>query len=465
MKLIRMIYNSVEIDPSVFLIHFFRLFGVYVYEQLLDIDAEHIRNTIKELVEGPFAEGFDASIDSYENEIDMDIVLVSCEEDMNKIWGYDLSDKTVVITTTQDMDWYLWDDWHHVSYNGNDYGTLIQDILLVMRRMNVEAEFCQALDLGKDVFIDRNLTALSLSTTYFYTASNEKEFAKHINAYRCGVRELSEILRDNHCDWENTKFLPIKHAVIKLAYEANVYAVRSKYVEKYDNDELLELCDSMIQMLEVGDDYLESIGLLEAQIFDELLLDKNIAYDLYDALCDDYNAFAYFKKGQYWQAHADDPEMALGFYLESVLRYPTYYRVWYRLGQCYMQIKREMLAYKAFAMVIAILSPKYDARNIRAMEIEHLLKTVNISAKIWFKYLGKPKVAIGMNQWAISIWESIDETEFYDMICNSEDVLYLRRKIKQNLGLKSVYHDLMKLYDCLGDDEMKKKYEEKYISV
>lgn len=456
MKVIKLAYDSAQIYPSLILISFFRLFGFYVYEVFTDIDRIGIKKTIYDLTEGePGSYGWEP----YVNEFDINIELLSNKNDLEFIQANELDYNTIFILPDDNKREN--NNNLNIVYYNNNTSELLTDLVSAMNKIKRDEKIYNSLKKGIDIFLKYNLTGLSLSTTYFYPASNDEEFEKYKNIYRSSVKELSAILKDNNCGWEDTELLPIKHAILKLGYEANWYCLRSKRFETYDNGELLELCNSMIKRLTPDDDYRGSIGLLKTQIIDELLFDKNVSYDFYVMFSTSYNAFANFRLGEYWRE--THPDRAIVHYLGSVVSYPTYYRAWYRLAICYMEMGYDELALQAFSTVISILEPKFKTLSIRPMEIEYLLKALNFGAETKFKCFGNPHDAIIGNELAIDIWKSIDKTKSYDLIYDQNDALYLRNKNKQNLSLKKVYKDLMEAYKCLRDDEMVRKYEKKYI--
>lgn len=229
----------------------------------------------------------------------------------------------------------------------------------------------------------------------------------------------------------------------------------------YDPHSLIKVCKTILRGEQK--ELEESFYLLLAQIYDDLLKDSNMAYEYYLPACKDYNAYAYYRKGIYWQEYAKEYEKAAKYYAKSVCIFPEYYRAWYMLGFCYMNMGRCSEALDVFRNIGRILNPRLNTKKMRPVEIEYLFKAQNQCAYICNKVMNNPQQSIRENFKAEEVWNAIDQSEFFDIF--APDQAIVRKRVKKQLNVSKIYYEIYFLADRIGDTSLKLKYLEKIVSI
>ena len=458
MDKIRFTYNSAEANPSVILLLFFRFLGIYVYERLLDTSTVVLQQ-IKELIE----QESKTEKPDQTTEFDVELFYISSIEDYQQILQQKYFDihpeKVIILYLEGSLSQEITDskDAYWISYNKHDSKQkLLNDLIDKMKEGNLLSENVAGhFKSLAEVYSENRLWELTLVAKYFYVSDDVKTYTVNKDKYQNTIDRLFHVLQEKKVSWGDTKSLYLQFATLNLIYEFDSYNQRSKQPNVYSGIKLVKLCEDIINRKSEVCDCKEAFQLLQAQIYDDLLGDINMAYEKYLNVCKDYNAYAYFRKGIYWQNYANDFEYALKYYYRSVRIYPEYYRAWYRIGNCYMQMKKYKKALKAFDIVCAILDHRLENKTIRPMEIEHMFKAQNQAAFICNKVLQNPSLSIIKNIGALQAWNAIENSSFYELMDDSgQETQTLKKIVADHLNVKKIWIELMKLGKTVRNNEL-----------
>ena len=473
MQKIRFTYKSSEVRPSVFLLLYFRMTGIYVYERYFDSPKENRVYLLHCLPEGKETTLLDSG-DDY----DLDLFFVADKEDWhsyNDQYGdskLECSPKRIVVFSDKyeknpsyrEQTLYYGECLWSLSMPMEQEEDLLSEIIEQMVRMEIiSLSTSRDLQACQKIYTENQIWKLSLLGKYFYVAEEDEQYRDIKKQYRVTVEAAFKILSVNRCSWGGDKYIHLQYAALNMAYEGDLYCIRNNKALLYDPHSLVHVCrlllESGIPLKQLED----SIYILIAQIYDDLLKDSNMAYKFYLPACKDYNAYVYYRKGNYWQDFAKDYENAIKYYKKSVRIYPEYYRAWYRLGSCYMLAGRCAEALEVFRNIDRILEPRLEMKKIRPMEIEYLFKAQNQCAYICNKILNNPQQSIRENFRAERVWKAIEDSEFFDFFVPEQDVV--RQRVKNQLDVSKIYYEIYLLANKIGDRWLKQEYLNKIIST
>ena len=318
------------------------------------------------------------------------------------------------------------------------------------------------LDALAEIYDSEGLMKLILCEKYFFTQNDESRLSDAQEQYDNTITMLLKYLADNRCAWGDRRYFHMQYAALNMIYELNCLCTRYKRKLVYRRESLLRLCDVLETRIDgfLGD----SVKMLEGQIFDDLYRNPNAAYERYVNCCNEntnYNSYVYFRKGNYWQDFGEDWKQALKYYTQAVAIYPPYYRAWYKIGLCNRMLGRNRQAVSAYENVRKCLANRIEGKCVRPLEIEHIFKAQVQMAEIW-EMNGNKENAIRELNWAERVWNLIDETSFYKLMCsNAQDSNYYKNIIRRNLDIENVYERMIVLNSVIGNREAVLHYQEK----
>ena len=452
MKVIRMTYRVDDIEPSVYLLLFFRLAGIYVYERFwgepsVEINGVGLPDDIQ-LLRPPVFSAYDC-----------DIFLVKDDNDRQK---YEmLPDRKPEKEVLLAQDGLC----SNAISIGNGSIELLKHVLKeLFGKQIIDLNERNDLEGLAQIYADNKLMQLTLRAKYFFTANEEPQIRAIIDGYENIITALTDQMQGQGCQWGDRKLFYTQYAALNMIYELNCFCVRYRRSLEYNRESLLTLCD----VLEVGLDGLlgDSVKMLMGQIYDDLFLDANKAYECYVNCCNDntaYNSYVYFRKGKYWQEFANDWENALKYYMQAVYIYPEYYRAWYKIGLCYQNLNNPRGVVISYENVRKCLSERISEKCVRPMEIEHIFKAQMQIAEIW-EANGNPTNAISALKWVERVWNLIDQTSFYGVMCgdDEESINFYKAKTRENLNIDRLCEKMIVLYTGIGYREEALQFREKY---
>lgn len=458
MKVIRLTYRDDKIEPSVDLLLFFRMAGIYVYERFWGVQSikmDGLEMSNEEKVQRPSAfVAYDCNIFLFQTENDIREYELLPDKQANDIL---IKEKTIVGYDGLAIE-YKKEKYKEISDNA-----LLCDIVDdMLKKQIISVNERNDLAALAEVYKTNKLPQLTLKAKYFFVVNDNSTIKKVIQDYEKLIEDLIKIMQDNKCQWGAKEWFHTQFAVVNMIYELNCFCVRYRENLAYDRDSLLAICNTLEKAFHgILDD---SIIMLKGQIYDDLFSNPNKAYEYYVECCHDkmtYNAYVYFRKGNYWQNFGNDWRKALKYYIQSVCVYPQYYRAWYKIGLCYQKLGEYRESVAAYENVQNCLWDRIMGQCVRPMEIDHLFKAYIQIAKIWedIENIGK---AIDALKWAEKMYDLIDRSEFFEFMCQSNDVAqYYREKTRENVDITYVYSKMITLNSYIGDNKEVLNYQEK----
>lgn len=468
MNNIRIIYRYSEVEPSVFLLLYFRMLGVYITERYLDQKVNLYRQmfSLQDVNNQKYFMNPEPIVG------DVDLILINRPDDYVRAGRYQTRNHILVATT--DINIRAEDAGRTVWYNrgvNNAEGKLLSDLLLLIMRLGIinknEYDDCMAV---AEIYVNCKFMQTTLSTKFFFIDKSHNRFEDNIKKYEDTVDHLLTTwnrLQDGRSGQE--VFEHLWYAVMNTLYEADLYCKRSFCSYSYSVDNLLEMLQTSIKNNIIGTSLRNSAYMLLGQIYDDLVRNHDTAYEYYLKCCsntDRHNAYVFMRKGQYWQEQAEQYETAIKYYMRSISIFPEYYRAWYRMGNAYYHLRNYREAYTSYDAVIRILTERLDAGQIRPMEIEHLFLAANQCSRICMDRNRDVGKAIELLCLAERVWNEIDQSKFIEMMSTEEGESQIFRSItKEKLNIGNVFERLGELYGLCGHREIAEEYRRKSIQV
>lgn len=440
MKVIRFTYSNTEVDLSVYMLLFFRNAGIYVYERFFE--QSEIRKEISFPTENV------ESVESFEK-FDADIYLGS--------YMYEgLSEKR---TQTPSIV---------VSYNKEDSKkNIVESMLqsLLDRHVLGQIELDDLRDF-LEIYDRLEMWKWQLRARYFFKFEDKKILKKLVTEYSDSVVEILSVLQSKEVSWGDFKNEHLQFAAMNAIYELNWFCNRSNLPQVCMPETVIEYCEKM----QAGfSNYLgDSVKMLEAMVYDDLLNNSNKAYQFYVSSCTSettYNAYVFLRKGLYWQSFTGQLDQAIKYYLKSVKIFPEYYRAWFKIGLCYQKMNKYREALCAYKNVKQILLRRMGEEQLRPMEIEHLIKSQIYSLNIWQDAYHNYVNAFEAGRTAEKAVEAIDSTKFWNYMCkNAAEIQYFKNYMKKCVPIRNVYIKLRDLCRINAYPEKEAEYERKLMN-
>lgn len=452
MHKIRFTYTSTEIEPSVFLLLFFRMVGIYVYERFFDSTEAEQRELLQVLDEDNVRDRVIG------DDFDLDLYYVQSHEELaaaRLLFKKNSSEKELLIVPQNFLN-ELGDGLPaHVIYTRADEMFInilmqsIYDLEIIDTVMQKQLVSCGV------IYCSNSVWQLTLKSKFFYKAEDESAFLKFKEQYKKVVDELIKQLSSIGSSWTKEDSIYIQYSILNIAYEGNQYCYKNRRPMWYSSQELADICKSLLNTVAIADKMRDSLNLLLAQIYTDLLNDPNAAYQYFELACKEYNAYAYFKIGCYWQDYARDYMKAIEYYSKSVAIYPEYYRAWYRMGNCYMETAKCEKAIDVFQNVAKILEPRQNKDCLRSMEIEYLFKAHNQCGYVWNKIFRRTVNSLMENYKAVEAWKAIEHSVFFDRILGEMGTKGpIRTRTQNELNINKIYYEISKLNDKMKSNQV-----------
>lgn len=432
-RTICMFYNNSRIEVRDKIAAFFRLAGLYVSERFYNLDGAILKNLAK-VSENVSLDNTDYSMKRLNS--DYNIYLLDAQNDL-ELLADDLKD--------------VGNDFCYVFVNDGSVqdddivSKCIEYIISNMYNSKIltEDEFGDLQELN-NCYDKHNIYLLLVQTSYLYPFVCKSMAGKFIEQYSVVVDGLLTILNGLGLEgWGDDKHRIIQYAALKLAADANIYSKKTSLGYLYDSEQLVDNC----KLLKKTDRYGNAFVMLEGEINAYILNSNNSAYESYITLCNEegeYNAYAYYLKGENWKNFRLNIETAVKYFLKSIEIYPLYYRAWYMLGEMYLELKQTDKALLAFKTVKLIIEPYAKKKMVLPREYSFLHRSYKRIADISMRQ-GKYDVALSELKKAVELWNSINrqENEYFDKTQISNEVI---QAIKEGINIKYIYSQIVKIY-------------------
>lgn len=459
MQVIRFTYNSANIELSVFLLLYLRMNGIYVYERFFDFglnESKQLLRIFEDMSQTKYPEIY--------TQYDMELFAIESEQDFLEYHRYADINKAVLLISGE---WQLKYEAElqmcsviNCDLVGKTSLNLLNNLIDVMWKKGLLPQNSrEAFYSTADVYSKNNMMKLSFRAKYFYIADMEVQYEQIIAEYRKICEGLREKLVELENMWGNVRSIYLQYAVLNLAYEGDLYCKRNKKRFIYIPDSIINVSETLLEKKDIQLLFGESIHLLMAQVYDDLIGDTQGAYFNYRVACKDYNSYAYYKKAVHLVNIEKNYEKALDYLIRSIYIYPCYYRAWYMLGITSIKLDKWEMAAHAFESMEIVLSSRIEANKLRPMEIEYLFKAAIQCGDIFYRRFHIVPVAIRKYLFAEKIWKAIDSSLFLSkMGFQIREQINFKERMKRELNIEIVYLKLENLYRLVGDNERANRY-------
>lgn len=444
MKTITLYYDSAEVKISTYLLLYFRISGIYVYEKFLDFD----NSLIAELL---------AFIDEknriYSDTISSDVgVYIISKENRHKLTDiikqvqlFYKNSFVVSVSILSEQDEQLLEE-NGIKYiNANDNKSLLKTLLRAFQEYTiVNRDEYNDLENVYKCYSKYKLRDILVASKFFYKTQESRDFDKLSRNFMDAIISISPGSSVN-TTWH------AQYARLYLAYELNMLCKTMDKRLICSKEYIVENLREMLKEQDLKDSC--QIVLLLAQTYDDLFREYNISYEYYLMACNKKNAFAYFKKGEYWNKYGESFLNAIKYYEKSISLFPEYHQAWYNLGVNYLNLENVKKALGAFENVNIILRKKRKHSHLSEMDIEYLYKANCLSGFIYYKYYSDYSKSLQSDLQALDIWNKIDDNT-YVMSSSWKFVdIGTHKRLKKKLDVEKLNRVIYHLLEIIGNKD------------
>lgn len=418
--------------------------GIYVQERYYDAEIT-LKNRIREfLFEGK------APLDLNRCGYDMDLFLAVNREEQEKISRYRQSGKTVLLLRNDQSDDVV-NTGNIILFNSNT-DILFNLIDGMFKNGIISKSIAEEFKILAQFFIQRKVADLLIATKCFFIPKEKDIYKKYYEKFRRVTQGLFGILKMEHCNWGTERYMYLQFAALNIAYEGNAYCRRNQGAVLYNTDGLVDICQILLKNEEARFLIGNSLNLLLANIYDNLTKSDK-AFDYYLKACNEYNAFAYYKKALLVMNTGNDYELSEKYLIKCLSIYPEYVRAWYMLGLCYSHQERLEKAQQAWEYLKFVLRQRKQAHILSTMETEHLYLSALSSGNMKLERLMDFEGALYEYEYAKEICDEIPDTEFYKAVGMPAIADQNIKHMQEVLSVNVVYSKMGECYLREGDIE------------
>lgn len=455
MQIIRFTYANTEIRNSVFVMLFFKMMGVYVQERFYDMGIT-LKNRIREFLSDG-EEPLDLNRDRY----DMELFLAVNKEQAEEFSRYDLTDRTLLLIPVGMPKEAVGDHIGKKKILFSDNKKIIFSLIDGMLENEIISKDTAEEFRGlAQFFINKRMADLLIATKCFFNPREKSVYNNYYEEYREAAGRLFEILYEQDCHWGDEQNIHLQFAALNIAYEGNAYCRRNYGPILYSTEGLIKVCKMLLENEEIRFFIGNSLNLLLANIYDNLT-QSDRAYDYYLSACNEYNAFAYYKKALIFMDSRADYELTEKYLKKCLNIYPEYIRAWYTLGLCYSHQEKWEQAQQAWEYLKLILRQKRQEHVLSAMETEHLFLAALSSGKMKQEMLMDFEGALYEYMYAKEVYEEIEDTKFYSEVGMQTVEDRSIEHMKEQLFINVVYSKIVECYLQMGDMEHANEFSQK----
>lgn len=455
MRVFKLFYNSIEVEESVFLMLFFRMLGIYVYEKQIDWDQREDELLAK----------LDYKSNIQEAQYDINIFLLKKDTDFEWFKEYfsnldkDNLKKSILVSIGNNKDFGELSNKIYINEFRLEKENCLTDLKALIsalsEKLNLSEDYKKSYNKLAEIFVQNDMCKLILQTKFFY--AQKSKFETINNKYNKIYTELVKYFKENCGVWGGTACIPIQIAILNIVYDIDFYARKCEEPMPYTPASCIRVSDKIL--LNLNDEIGTEIKLIKAQVYSDLLDEISSGFEYYLDVCRDYNAYAYYRKALCYQQTNDDYDNAILYYKKSILIFPEYYRAWFALGMCYFGRGNWQEAINSFSCVKQILNNKIENKCLRPLEMDYLYQSYKKIGEIYAEKLGKEKKGLGFYYSAYNIWISIKDSNFWEyMYKNKEEIGEAQSVIRDKFNIGLVYNRLSILNQIVGNSEEALKF-------
>lgn len=446
-ELVYLRYHIADVKPSVFLMLFFRMIGIYIYEVPGDV-SKHIK-PLNEC----FAEIFLLSKNS----------ILKNEEESEPISN---SSKLFIRLdeTKQDaLDIQNLEPYQIIEYRQNDLELLLQIIdsfKQIYQKHNAASTttadislFDELSALGR-LYSEHQMMETLLTSKFFF--AHGKLFDQASDQF---IEYIDAVLSDMS-GWDD-EALHHKYTVINMAYELNTICQKNQEAYIYDINQLAELSAE----LDMGMPDNFNVWMLKAQIYDDLLKESQLPMQLYQNCLNKVGhvlSYAEYRLGMIYEKNDKNYQEAIRHYQKALNISPSYYRVLYRMANCYQEMGNLKEAIDSFSYIDNIMREKMKFCIMRPMEIEYYYKISYRLGNMYIDLKNDFSSALFWYKRAEQAWNMIDNSVFLLEVLGLEKAAFLNSIMKNKYSIKTLYDKIYMAYRIEGQPQQADEYRNRF---
>lgn len=381
MDLIRLFYNTMDIEPSVLLHHFSRFLGFYIEANTKESESLGIDSLVDIYVIGDRFAKDERLVVDIENEEKSILIL------KNGWSASGLGLRTINYEDDMDMRWFLHELVDELA------NVLIGNETLSPRILQMGYDWIRTMHHIADAYAEVNLLEASLFSRCFYkqedlyhwSMKKYKRFINRIEDYAT-VSENSDLLR---------------YVLLYVKYEVDLVCKNNNLKSLYNSEMLLLECEELLDRYEEN----EELHLIRADILYELQgkwLDAAECYLDYETK---HCGYAYYKCGKVLRSEVREYDDAIWLLNNAINYNKDYYQAWYQLAETHFGKKEYHEAIKCFERITDILREKFLEHILSPWELEYLYKAFLRIATIYKTCLSDNATAYRYGEYAEQIAE------------------------------------------------------------
>ena len=431
MQVIRFTYANTELRNSVFLMLFFKMNGIYVQERYYGEETA-LQNRIREFLLGGIEPPKLKPL-----EYDMELFLVMNGEEETRCNGYESTGKRIMLRQNDYGKQFATAENNNNEVYFKDRKDILPNLISGMLQNGIVSQStANDLKISADFFKEKKIANLLIATKCFFNPKEQDIYKKRHEEFRIAIQELFAILAREKCFWGNSQYIHLQFAALNIAYEGNVYCRRNQGPVFYSIESMINVCQMLLDDEDIQFRIGNSINLLLANIYDNLT-QSDKAFGYYLEACNDYNAFAFYKKALIYMDTGNDYDLAEKYLIKALAIYPEYVRAWYMLGLCYEHQNEFRRAQEACKYLRLILQQRRQACVLSTMETEHLYLSALSCGNMKMERLKDYEGAVKEYEYAEKIWNEIPETKFYEAVdlleIKDENIEHMREVLSVNV--------------------------------
>lgn len=431
---IGLVYHNADIYPSIFLLLYFRMLGIYVHEHLTNLSKCLNRRRdnyfaviclVSQRCPQEQLNDYIAPFQAASNKV---IFLVPNDLQNKNTAPSNLIQSTIYYNTISNSrsKIQLLNNLIDKLYPIDDSPSRFKGI------ENDQERIKDNLKNLAEIYVKHDLQNLSLKGKFFY--SNEYLFKDIQEQY---IQLITDIFHSVH-DWTDDENLFYSRlAFINMGYEFNALCQKNNEPYIYNSRHLLILCNDLI------DRYGKSVNLLmlKGQIYEDLLKQHSKAYECYTAanrMAKGFNVYTLYKLGMYKEKNLYFWSDAIEDYQNALDLYPGYYRVLYRWGVCEERLEHTQKAISVYKRIYTIFNDKIAAHCLRPMEIEYLFKISLKLASLYEYNIGDVTRSYHYYRNAEKTYSLIRQSHFLETLMGKDTAEELNSIIEEHLNIDYV---------------------------
>lgn len=384
---------------------YFRLIGVFIEDNNLDIDRSYLEKQISILNIEEIKSGKRSTYD-------VDIYIIRDIDDIRKYQNI-TKDSVIIVYNCKNIDIHDIQFQKIVYYDESNTKQLLKDLL---NKMIADKEDIQELEKIINISIE-------YEKLYFSGLNcigiNDKDLRKKKNNYNVDFLRylIAERCKVEDCEYAHYAFL---NAIVDLEYGNSLDDFTSLWSQKS--------LESYLDRIQYKNKNLKYNSLILrgkiAENIDHRIVSAQDYYIKGHNEIYTYNFEPFYLKGRYYEDYEADTklyEKCKRYFIRALIENPYDYKTWYELGKVYYRDRNYDKAVQSLLCNGYILLGKYEQNVINMEEILYLWKSLKLCAFIGRYDLSNYRIAGECSGWLMYIYDNLGQSLCFDYFDKLEE--------------------------------------------